>query len=185
MAETWLQSNRRVLAFGLIMPVATLILSVLLALWFNDRWGWLFGGIGALVAIFGGVLVARLACLPRLAFADRHLLVYLESASPYRVPIEVVEGFLLGQGPTMLPGKRYEHAEAKTLVIRLAESATDWADRETKPALGRWCGSYITLRGTWCEPLSVELVNRLNQRLYEVSHEAGAKVAGNRPGSER
>ena len=66
----------------------------------------------ALVGLAGMGLVARHAWLPRLAYADRHLLVYLDSGPPQRVPIEVVEGFLLGQGPTMLPGKQYEHAEA-------------------------------------------------------------------------
>jgi hypothetical protein len=30
----------------------------------------------------------------------------------------------------------------------------------------------VTIRGTWCEPLSVGLVNRLNQRLAEVSRAA-------------
>ncbi len=137
----------------------------------------------AIVGLAGMGLVARHAWLPRLAYADRQLLVYLESGQPYRVPIEVVEGFLLGQGPTMLPGKQYQHTEARTLVIRLAESATDWADRETKPALGRWCGGYITLRGTWCEPLSVDLVQRLNQRLFDVTRSPSTPAAGDRPGS--
>lgn len=112
---------------------------------------------------------------PRLAYDQRHLLVYVQTGPAYRVPIEVVEGFLLGQGPTLLPGKRYDQSEARTIVVRLADAATDWADRESKPALGRWCGGYITLRGTWCEPLSVDLVNRLNQRLAEVNRSAGEK----------
>ncbi len=32
-----------------------------------------------------------------------------------------------------------------------------------------WCSGYITIRGTWCEPLNVPLVNRLNQRLADVT----------------
>jgi hypothetical protein len=40
--------------------------------------------------------------------------------------------------------------------------------------LGKWCGSYITIRGTWCERLSVELVQRLNVRLAEM-HARGAR----------
>jgi hypothetical protein len=55
------------------------------------------------------------------------------------------------------------------LVIRIAESAADWQHVEVKPQLGSWCGGYVTVRGTWCEPLSISLVNRLNQRLAEVT----------------
>jgi hypothetical protein len=185
MAQTWLQSNRRVLALGLIVPVVLLTIGALLGLGVQATWARIVGGLVALVALAGVGLIARHAWLPRLAYADRHLLVYLESGPPQRVPIEVVEGFLLGQGPTMLPGKGYEQAEARTLVVRLAESATDWADRETKPAWGRWCGGYITLRGTWCEPLSVDLVQKLNLRLYEATHVAATPAVGDRPGSEQ
>jgi hypothetical protein len=183
MAETWLRSNRRVLAFGLIAPAAVLAVGVVLGL--RGEAGWLrtVGGALALVGLGGVGLVARYAWQPRLAYADRHLLVYLESGRPYRVPIEVVEGFLLGQGPTMLPGKQYERSEATTVVIRLAESATDWADRETKPALGRWCGGYITLRGTWCEPLSVDRVQALNQRLADVTRPPGGQPTSGQPKS--
>ena len=57
-----------------------------------------------------------------------------------------------------------------TVVIRLAELPQDWADVPgIKPALGKWCGGYITIRGTWPEPLKCfHLVNGLNRRLAEV-----------------
>jgi hypothetical protein len=71
----------------------------------------------------------------------------------------------------MLPGKKHKHTEVRTLVIRLADRATDWSNREIPPMVGRWCGGYITLNGAWCEPLSVELVNRLNGRLAEVQRQ--------------
>jgi hypothetical protein len=92
------------------------------------------------------------------------------------MPIEVVECFLLGQAPTMLPGKSQEHAETASVVIRLNERAADWAHRDVRPALGKWCEGYITLRGTWCEPLSVPLINRLNARLAE-AHAAQSKTS--------
>ncbi len=50
-------------------------------------------------------------------------------------------------------------------MIRLADRATDYAQRDVKPALGSWCNHYVTIRGTWCEPLSLALVTRLNTRL--------------------
>src|SRR6185503_11484600 len=99
---------------------------------------------------------------PRLAYDEGALLLYLRGSRPIRVPVEIVECFLLGQAPTMLPGKQHEHSEAASVVIRLSESAADWVHRDVKPALGKWCEGYITLRGTWCEPLNVATINRLN-----------------------
>jgi hypothetical protein len=55
--------------------------------------------------------------------------------------------------------------------MRLAQKAEDWQHLDVKPQLGAWCQGQVIIRGTWCEPLSVPLVNRLNQRLYDVSHE--------------
>ena len=54
-------------------------------------------------------------------------------------------------------------------MIRIADSATEWRQQEVKPQLGKWCEGYITIRGTWCEPLSIDLINRLNERLAEVN----------------
>ncbi len=127
------------------------------------------GGVLAVVALFAVVQLVIQLRHPRLSYRDGSLLVNLRPGGPIRVPIEIVEGFLLGQGPSFLPGRRYRGTETTTLVIRLAEAATDWADVDgVKPALGKWCGGYITIRGTWCEPLSVSLINRLNQRLAAV-----------------
>jgi hypothetical protein len=102
------------------------------------------------------------------------LLVNLRAGKPVAVPIDVVEAFLLGQGPAMLTNRRGDLREARVLTIRLAERAEEWANVEVKPALGKWCGGYIAIRGTWCEPLSLDLVNRLNYRLAEVKQEAVA-----------
>jgi hypothetical protein len=99
------------------------------------------------------------------------MIVSLELYRQQHVPIELVECFLLGQGPTWLPGKKYAKTETVTLVVRLAERAVEWSHRSTHPMLGTWCDGYITIRGTWCEPLSLDLVNRLNQRLAEVQQE--------------
>jgi hypothetical protein len=37
--------------------------------------------------------------------------------------------------------------------------------------MGSWCNHYVTIRGTWCEPLSVELAARLNARLASVQQQ--------------
>jgi hypothetical protein len=136
---------------------------------------------GSLLAAMGGAVVLLLAIQmrqPRLAYEEGHLLVFLQGTRPIRVPIEIVECFLLGQAPTLLPGKKHEHSETASVVIRLNETAVDWIHRDVKPALGKWCEGYITIRGTWCEPLSVPLINRLNAQLAEASQaRRQAKVA--------
>jgi hypothetical protein len=109
---------------------------------------------------------------PLLAYENGHLAVRLRFAGIEHVPIDLVECFLLGQGPTWLPGKKYAKTETVTLVVRLAERAVEWSHRPTHPMLGTWCDGYITIRGTWCEPLSLDLVNRLNRRLAEVQQES-------------
>ncbi|HEY5311249.1 MAG TPA: hypothetical protein VIK18_01975 [Pirellulales bacterium] len=130
--------------------------------------------------IVGGVVVGLAAiCLlalawqllrPRVARRDGHLLVYLRWSGPVRVPLELVEGFLLGQGPSRLAAKNRRELETTTVVIRLAERAPEWARVDVDPLLGNWCGHYITIRGTFCEPINLDLVNRLNARLHEATH---------------
>jgi hypothetical protein len=94
------------------------------------------------------------------------------------VPIEYVEGFLLGQGPTLLPVPATENIETTTVVIKLADRAEEYARVDVDRALGSWCSHYVTVRGMWCEPLNVDLVNRLNARLAEVMpHTSSAQAA--------
>ena len=58
--------------------------------------------------------------------------------------------------------------ETINLIARLSQRETDWAHRDVKRALGHWCDGYITIRGTWCEPLNSDVVRRLNRRLADV-----------------
>jgi hypothetical protein len=171
MSEVWLRNNIRALWFSMVLPLLLLGLGVLMASGQDNSRVWvrILGGVlalGSLIAVAQLVIQLR---RPRLSYRDGYLLVNLRPGAPVRVPIQIVEGFLLGQGPSFLPGEHYRNSETRTIVIRLAEAATEWADvAGIKPALGKWCGGYITIRGTWCEPLSVDLVNRLNQRLSAV-----------------
>ncbi|MCA9218370.1 MAG: hypothetical protein KDB27_35115, partial [Planctomycetales bacterium] len=84
---------------------------------------------------------------PRLASDDRHLLVYAGGWRPFRVPLEIVEVFFLGQGPSMLPQSSGNPIVNSTVVVRLAEAAKDWHKRDTNKRLAHWCEGYITLRG--------------------------------------
>jgi len=181
MSEVWLLNNLRALWFSMVLPILLAGLGLLLAFGpDNGRlWVRVAGAALAVCALFAVAQLVLQLRRPRLSYRDGFMLVNLRPGAPIRVPIEIVEGFLLGQGPSFLPGRNYRGTETTTLVIRLADAATDWADvAGIKPDLGKWCGGYITIRGTWCEPLSVSLVNRLNQRLAEVQADLQAvKVA--------
>ncbi len=176
MREVWLRTNTRiywtavvVCAIGFIAGAAQLVVR-------GWQWPPAAGMSGLLVAMAGLLYAIRRPCL---AYENKTLLLWLGSLRPIRVPINVVEGFLLGQGPSYLPGKRAARLDTTTLVVRLAEKFPEWERQPTNRRLASWCGHYVTIRGTWCEPLSLELVNRLNRRLYEVCHadQATAGVA--------
>lgn len=181
MAETWLRTNTRALRFSFSVPVIGLVVGSIVAFGLPAAWsalwirlvGYVLMGISALMAISVVYELRR----PRLAYNNGKLQVYLRPGPPVNVPIELVEGFLLGQGPSMLPGQKFEQAETTTVVVKLADSAEEWSHVDVKPQYGKWCDSYITIRGTWSEPLSVALVQRLNQQLYEVTRENKANVA--------
>ena len=169
-SETWLRPNRRILAFASILPAVALLigLAMLVPPFGGGMRFWLriIGAVVAAISITGLAFLLWQAQQARLACDGRRLLVNLGTARPVAVGLELVEGFLLGQGPAFLPGK--QGAEVANVVVRLAERAAEWERVEVNRQLGSWCGHYITIRGTWCEPLSVDLVNRLNARLAEV-----------------
>jgi hypothetical protein len=150
--------------------------------------GWLRWAAGALTAVLTYLLGLCLALMfqPRLSYANERLDVRLRPGPPIQVPIDVVECFFLGQGPALLPlSGRDKVEETSTIVIRLAESAEQWKHFDVNPALGLWCDGYITIRGTWCEPITNELLKRLNDNLIsahrtlraKASHEAATNIA--------
>lgn len=181
MRETWLKNNARAAWAGAIPLTVGVLAGGLLLVGVCDPLlgvgGRAIGGVLASVSLLLLVLVVAQTRQPRLAVEAEHLLVYLRSGGPVRVPLDVVEGFLLGQGPSFLPGKRFANAEAATLIVRLANRAPEWAMIETDRRLGSWCGHYITIHGAWCEPLSVDLANRLNARLAEAKERLQAEVS--------
>jgi hypothetical protein len=177
--EVWLRTNTRAICFGMLPPALVAGLGLLLALgvgsWAPPEW---LSVIGWILVTLAGLAMASLAWQmrrPRIAFHDGALLLWLRSGPPIAVPIEFVEAFLLGQAPSLLPGKKHERTEVAALTIKLADRASDWHRLEVKPQLGKWCEGYVTVRGTWCEPLSLELVNRLNYRLADVTRAAASK----------
>lgn len=165
MPECWIRSNQRLIVVGSILPFLALLVAVGLASSPAPvvlRW---IGGLIALavVMVWAGLVVET--CRPRVQYADGKLLLYLRGRNPISVPIDAVECFFLGQGPTGIGSGELSEAEASNIVVRLAERDTEWHRREIKPALGRWCDGYITLHGAWCEPIDGKLVTDLNSKL--------------------
>jgi hypothetical protein len=108
---------------------------------------------------------------------DGDVLVYAGPAEPLRVPVDAVECFFLGQAGGMIPNAQGGEAEVRTVIIRLAEAATEWHHRDVKAAFAHWCEGYITIRGTWCEPITPELLRRLNGRLAALQRERKVQQA--------
>lgn len=163
--EVWLRPNRRVMTLAMAVPVVIGAIGAGLS-WSYDGAARLAGGaIVAVGIILGGALAVQIA-RPRLAVRDGELLVYLRLTAPLVVPLAIVECVFLGRPETQLAlGQR--NSRMVSLVIRLAESATQFKERAVKPALGRWADGYITIHGAWCEPLSLELAQRINAQLRE------------------
>jgi hypothetical protein len=182
--EVWLRSNRRVLTFALVPPLLMAVLGTLLISdlpRFESAVAYYFGwGLIVLGGLLAGMILGQFR-QPRLVYEPGHLLVYLKSGAPYTVPIDVVEAFFLTQGPAQVPGRRDAETKTKNLSIRIAERAKNWSQRDVKPALGRWCDGYIAFRGTWCEPLSLDLVQRLNRRLGQVTRAERAGASDTPP----
>jgi hypothetical protein len=180
MPETWILPNRRPLAIGLVVPAALLLAAIGCFVIGQMLDSWLWRCVALVLGLLGGVLLAtlwRLMRQPRVAYQEGEVLVYAGLAEPLRMPVDVIECFFPGQAGGMIPDAQGREAEVRTVIIRLAEAATDWHHRDVKAAFAHWCEGYITIRGTWCEPITPELLKRLNSRLAALHRERKAQQA--------
>jgi hypothetical protein len=170
MNETWLQPNRRALWFGCALPFLIAAFGAWLAFGLrNSHAAWrLLGVVQMILAAVVLLALIRQFLRPRIAYHDGHVLFNLQSGEPIAVPVHIVESFFVGQGPAHLPGDAAQQEKSMNLVARLSQREKEWAERDVKPAFGDWKEGYVTIRGTWCEPLDSEVVRRLNRRLKEV-----------------
>ncbi|NOZ40397.1 MAG: hypothetical protein GXP24_09245 [Planctomycetes bacterium] len=183
MTEVWLQSNRRILLLA-VAPVVVL-----------GGLGWaIFRGEGLPLPVWLGagclgfalmllVGLVRQFFQPRIAYRDASVLFYLKAGGPIVVPVDVVEAFFQGEGPAHLPGASQDQTKSVNLIARLAQRETDWQQRDVKAALGNWAEGYVTMRGTWCEPITMEVIGRLNRRLAQVKAEEQTQTEGSTEGA--
>ena len=182
MSEVWLKTNRRALVLGMVFPAVVCVVSL-------AAFGWCLGTgrhwalqlvtltVGVVSLWMVGVMVYAMT-RPRVGYETGELLVFLEPTQATRVPIDIVEVFFLGQGPSELPRLKGREPETQNVIIRLAEAAADWKHRDVRPAIGHWCEGYITIRGSWCERITPEVMRRLNRRLSEVKRERAEQAEG-------
>jgi hypothetical protein len=163
-----------VLAISMIPAAAMVGVGLLLqsgaTAWWTRAAAWMF-------VVLGGVLMIGLITQwrrPRIAYRDGQVLFHLRAGRPIAVPVQVVEAFFAGQGPSHLPVVAGKASKTVNLVARLSQKAPEWAHKDVKEALARWCDGYVSIRGTWCEPLDGELIRRLNHRLREIHLEQKA-----------
>lgn len=132
-------------------------------------------GVVAVAAVAVGVVACSRAANPRIYRQGDELNFRLGTQGVIGVPLEVVEAFFLGQGPAHLPRVLDKKLESVNLVARLSERATKWQHQSVDARLGAWCDGYVTVRGTFCEPLDTDLVHRLNRQLANAKEEIASR----------
>ena len=177
MVESWLRKNCRIEILRLVLSSLLVLPGPLLTLFAAQRW---LHGIGVVWTACGVMALAAQVLQGRLPLVGRQgdeLLFYLNGWKAIRVPLEIVEVFFLGQGESEI-GSPDKRAETSNVVVRLAEKAESWQKVPVRSRLARWCDGYITIRGMWTEPLSLEVVKQLNHRLVTAKRE-GRNRRGN------
>jgi len=175
--EVWLRGNVRPAAVLAVLATAvglTLVAAAVAA------------GLAAVFVVTsaaGACLLAAgagyglwLAARPRLARCGDTLEARLSLHGTQRVPLEAVECIFRGSEP--LPPSGGEEAppafRVGTLVVRLAERATEWRARETFRPWGTWADGHLVVDGRWCEPLTAETVRGVAAKLLEAKREVVA-----------
>jgi len=164
MREIWLLPNRRIFALGMVFPGVVTLLGLML-IW--QKWGWIWGLALSVAGLSFALLIAWQMSVPRMAHRGGELLVYLRFGRPLRLPLEFVECFFLSSGAGQITTARGD-LPVRNLVLRIAERATDYQSSGARTTYGSWADGYINFYGIWCEPLDLELVQKLNSKLASV-----------------
>jgi len=166
-AEVWLRGNPRpaVALGGVLVALAAAALAAVVV---ARPPVWIAAVVAAATAVDLCVAAGFVwaAAQPRLVHRGDTLEIRLSPLGIERVPLEVVECVFPGSQP--LDG---DHGVADrrvgTLVVRLAERATEWRSRPVASAWGSWEDGNVVFDGRWCEPLSQAVARDLSGRLLE------------------
>jgi hypothetical protein len=174
-SEVWLRGNARP-AIGLLLAVLTGAGLAGIAVVALDPPWWAEAAVAG-VAATGAAVAAGLvwaARQPRLVRAGDTLEVRLSPFGRERVPLEIVE--CVFPGSQSLDAADADDADGgrrvNTLVLRLAERATEWRSRPVTAAWGAWDDGNVVFDGRWCEPLSPALAREISARLVDAKREA-------------
>lgn len=162
----------------LVAALAFLVASGCLGI--REHVWWVFRIVAALagvICIFISAAVVAAIRRPRVAYGNGCLQLDLGAAAPFQLPLDVVECFFLGQGPSFVGKGAVGAADASNVVVRLAERATEWHKRDVRKSLGHWCDGYITIRGAWCEPINGKVVEQMNSKLATAKRARKADTA--------
>lgn len=129
--------------------------------------GMLATAVAATVPLVAAASLAAVAIRPRLARDGSDMVVRLAPLATERVPLDVVECVFSGSQPLVAADGGPPRRRVGTLVIRLAERATEWRARPTFGPWGTWDDGHVVIDGRWCEPLSPEFARTLAGRLME------------------
>ena len=163
--EVWLQGNLRpVIAISLVAGIAAALTVVAVAIVAPPAWALLA------VAAAGGLLLALLVMLAWAAAQPR----LVRRGNSVAVPLEVVECVFRGTEPIVASEEAAPRFRVGTLILRIAERATEWRERETFRPWGSWDDGHIVIDGRWCAPLSAESARQIATRLAELKRELSA-----------
>jgi len=165
--DVWLRGNVRpaaVLAAALVGVAVAALVAVVVA----RPPAWVAAVVTAAAVLDLGVAAGFVwaATQPRLVRRGDTLEIRLSPLGVERVPLEVVECVFPGSQPL---GGDDGTADRRvgTLVLRLAERATEWRSRPVASAWGAWEDGNVVFDGRWCEPLSQAVARDLSGRLLE------------------
>lgn len=137
--------------------------------------GWLLAGLITLLVLVlvNAAVAAWVVSQPRLARVGSAIEVRLAPGQVERVPLEIVECIFRGSDPVLRLGDSASNPRYRvgTVVVRLAERATQWHGRPTFRQWGTWDDGHVVIDGRWCEPLTRETVQRIASRLLEAKRE--------------
>ncbi len=165
--EVWLRSNLRPVAVAVAVAASVAILAVVVVLTMHlPVWAKVVMTMLAGSDVLAAAVLAWGAAQPRLALDGDTVAVRLAPLTVQRVPLEVIECVFRGSEPIAAEDGP-PRFRVGTLVLRLAERATEWRQRPSFRPWGTWEDGHVTIDGRWCEPLSPESARQIAARLAD------------------